>query len=105
MYIQLQITYPTYEEAQESVSFLVSSKLAACAQLIEGIESRYVWQGESYAKTETLLLCKTRAELFNRVVAEISARHSYQCPQIVGVELSLISSDYEAWLDDCLLKE
>lgn len=99
-YIQLQITFPALEEAQEAAAFLVESKLAACAQVIPGVQSRYVWQGETCESAEVLLLCKTRSALFTCVAAEISSRHSYDCPQIVGVPLDFISSSYAKWLDE-----
>ncbi len=102
-YIQLQITYPTLTEARDSALFLVESKLAACTQVIDRIESCYVWQGETRVEFEALLLCKSRACLFDRIVKEITERHSYECPQIVGVPLDFVSPLYAAWLDESIV--
>ncbi len=99
-FIQLQITYPNHEEAIEVAKRLVASKLVACAQVVGGVESCYVWKGEFCVDGETLLLCKTRSKLFDLVVKEITNTHSYECPQIVAVPLTHVSPDYAVWLDD-----
>lgn len=102
-YVQIQTTFPSLDEAQNAAAFLVDSKLAACAQVIPEIQSQYVWLGKNCVDNEVLLLCKTRAELFERVATEISARHSYECPQIVGVSLEFVSDSYATWLDESIL--
>ena len=98
-FVQLQITYPTREEADAASRFLVGEGWAACAQLLGPIESRYVWAGKTENSEEFLLLAKTRAVLFDAVAAAISERHSYDVPQIVGVPLSFVVPSYAAWLD------
>ena len=98
-FIQIQTTFPDAASAREVAQFLVESRLVACAQVAPTIESSYVWQGEICCETEALLLCKTRANLFSTLRAVIAARHSYKCPQIVGMPLEFISPDYEEWLD------
>lgn len=100
MFIQLQITYPSREDAQNTAKFLVSSRLAACAQIVSNIESRYVWQGETCVDTETLLLCKTREELFSIVAEEVAKLHPYECPQIVALPIAYISESYAKWLNE-----
>lgn len=98
-FIQLQITFPNAEEAETVAAFLVDEKWAACAQIVGKISSVYRWRGAVESATETLLLAKTRAALFERVAAEIKRRHSYETPQIVAVPLDFIASDYADWLD------
>lgn len=98
-FIQLQITYPTREEAEAASRFLVGEGWAACAQLCGPIESRYVWAGKTENSEEFLLLAKTRAALFDSVAAAVSERHSYDVPQIVGVPLTFVAPSYAAWLD------
>ncbi|MBP5620384.1 MAG: divalent-cation tolerance protein CutA [Thermoguttaceae bacterium] len=104
-YVQIQTTFPSFDEAQNAAAFLVDSKLAACAQIVPDIQSRYVWLGKSCVDNEFLLLCKTRVELFERVVSELAARHSYECPQIVGVPLEFVSDSYAKWLDESILND
>ncbi len=102
-FIQIQATYPSMEDARNVAAFLVDSKLAACAQIVPSIESRYIWRGEVCVDEEVLLLCKTRAGLFERVAAEISKRHSYECPQIIGTPLEFVSASYAVWLNENII--
>jgi len=99
-FIQVQITYPNVEEAKSAAKTLVERRLVACAQILPQIESRYVWQGKTNVDVESLLLCKTRATLFNRLAEVVAAEHSYECPQIVGVPLQFVAPSYRDWLDE-----
>ena len=98
-FIQLQLTYPTREEAEEASRFLVAERWAACAQLLGPIESRYVWAGKTENSEEFLVLAKTRAALFDALAAVICERHSYVVPQIVALPLAFVAPSYAAWLD------
>ena len=61
---------------------LVEARLAACVQIVP-IESVYRWDGVVECACEWLLLCKIVAADFPLVTAAISARHSYDVPEIV----------------------
>jgi len=98
-YIQVQITFPTTELAQEAAAKLVREKLAACAQVCGTIQSYYTWQGTSETSQETLLLAKTKLSLFDRLESAIRAEHPYECPQIVALPIVAANADYLAWLD------
>ena len=101
-FVQIQTTFPDEESARALAARLLELKLVACAQILPGLESRYEWLGELCVDRETLLLCKTRASLFERLSAEIASRHPYECPQIVGVPLLCVAPSYAAWLDEQL---
>jgi len=103
-FIQVQITYPTAEEARNAAKTLVERRLVACAQILPQIESRYVWRGQTHVDVESLLLCKTRSTLFDRLAEVVASAHSYECPQIVGVPLDFIASSYRDWLDEQIVE-
>ena len=99
-YIQVQITFPTEESAMLAAQKLVRCRLAACAQILGKIRSVYVWKGICESNDEILLLAKTRADLFDRLVEEVRDGHPYECPQIVAVPIVAANADYLAWLDE-----
>ncbi len=66
---------------------LLAEKLAACVQLME-IESHYAWKGEAKHEAEVMLVAKTRAEMFSRVIARIKALHPYETPEIVAQDFA-----------------
>ncbi len=99
-FIQIQMTFPNEQEAQKASAMLVQQHYVACAQIIGPIESVYHWQGNMEKSREWLVLAKTRATQFNAIVDVVTATHSYECPQIVGVPLTSISPAYRAWLQE-----
>lgn len=90
-------TVASRAEARRMADLLLSEKLAACVQLLD-IESHYVWKGERQAEPEILLLIKTRAGLFEEVIARIKAEHSYETPEITAQTFSAGSAPYLAWI-------
>lgn len=90
-------TTETPDEAERLARLLVERRLAACVQALP-ITSIYCWQGAVERATETLLLVKTRRELYAAVEAEIKAHHSYQTPEIIALPVESGSSDYLSWL-------
>jgi periplasmic divalent cation tolerance protein len=84
-------------EARQIAKTLLGERLAACVQLLD-IESHYVWEGDQKAEPEVMLLIKTRADLFDRVIARIKVLHSYETPEIVAQTFSAGFAPYLAWI-------
>ena len=59
MYTIILCTCPNKKVAKELTNKLIEAKLAACVNIIPGIESIYMWQGKLENTTEYLLLIKT----------------------------------------------
>ena len=92
-------TVATREEARRIADALLAERLAACVQLLD-IESHYLWQGARKAEPEVMLLVKTRAALFDSVIARIHALHSYQTPEIVAQPFAAGFAPYLAWISE-----
>ena len=90
-------TFPNRADAVHVADALLAEKLAACVQLLE-IESRYAWKGETRSDPEVMLLAKTRAELFARVIDRIKALHPYETPEIVAQRFSTGYAPYLDWI-------
>jgi periplasmic divalent cation tolerance protein len=95
--LQVQVTCASLEEARRIAETLVQEKLAACVQLVPGIESHYIWQGQPEVATEVLLLIKTEAAYWEKLSQRVRDLHSYQCPEIVAMQVESVSPDYLAW--------
>jgi periplasmic divalent cation tolerance protein len=91
-------TFPTSEAAEQAGAALVESGLAACVNLIPGMTSIYMWQGERHRDSETVMVIKTRAGLAERVIAETRARHPYANPAILVLPVVGGSEDFMAWI-------
>ncbi len=73
---------------------LVSKRLAACVQLLTGLESHYRWKGMKETSREVLLLIKTRASLYKKLEAAILKNHPYEVPEIVCLPITKGSRSY-----------
>ena|ERR1700677_3358134 len=93
------VTASSMDEARTIARQVVEKRLAACANLLPGVESHYHWQGKIETSSEVLLIIKSSAEQFDQLAALIRRLHSYECPEIVAVAPHEISADYRAWWD------
>lgn len=100
-YILILTTVPTEQHAADLARSLVSARLAACVQL-QTIRSIYRWQDELCDEPEVRLAIKTTAQLYPHVEQHIKANHPYQTPQILQLPITGGSSEYLAWIDECL---
>lgn len=91
------------EEAQRLARALVEDRLAACVNIVPGIQSVYRWQGAVEEAGEVLLLIKTSRGLFDQVCAKIRALHSYELPEAIALSIEGGSEPYLAWLAGGLL--
>jgi periplasmic divalent cation tolerance protein len=91
------VTASTIEEARRIVHAVLEARLAACVNIVPGVESHYWWQGAREQGSEVLLLIKTSAEQFEALAEIVRANHSYECPEIVALDPREIAPAYRAW--------
>ena len=96
--IFVYITAGSPEEARSIGRTLVEERLAACVNLFDGMTSIYRWQGAVETAQETVLIAKTRADLFDRLSARVKELHSYSVPCIVELGIGRGNPDYLDWL-------
>jgi periplasmic divalent cation tolerance protein len=93
----ISTTVAQKDDAERIAALLLSEKLAACVQIM-GINSRYVWKGETNHEPELMLLIKTRSALFDKVIARIAAEHPYETPEIVAMPFAAGFAGYFDWI-------
>ena len=96
--IVLFCTCPSEAEARRIAEALVQSRLAACVNLLSGIESIYRWEGELETAKEVLLLIKSTAERWEELHARITELHSYDAPEIIALPITAGSEKYLNWI-------
>ncbi len=102
-YIIILVTAKNKKEAAKIARGLLQDKLIACANIIDGVQSLFWWQGKIDSSREVLLVLKTRKILFKKVSARVRFLHSYQTPEIIAVPIINGNAGYLQWLDDnCL---
>lgn len=99
------ITAGSREEALRIGRVLVGERLAACANILDGMTSIYRWKGAVEEATEAVLIAKTRAELFDRLAARVRELHSYDVPCVVELRVGRGNPAYLDWLRDETVKD
>jgi periplasmic divalent cation tolerance protein len=79
---------------------MVQARLAACANIIDGMRSVYWWEGEIEEEAEVVLILKTRESLLPRLIDKVRALHSYDCPCVIALPIVDGNPDYLQWLAD-----
>ena len=95
----IMMTAPSGEVARTLGRALVEARLAASVNISAGITSFYWWEGAVQEGGEQILFAKTRAELVDRVIDFVKARHPYVCPAIVATPITAGNPDYLAWIE------
>jgi len=96
------ITSGSDEEANRLARTLVEEKLAACVNILSGVESLYWWKGKIESSKERMLVVKTQGKMVRRVVKRVKEIHSYEVPEIIALPIVEGNRDYLKWISDVL---
>jgi len=94
------VTCETQTEARDLAYSCVEKSLAACAQVLPGLDSVYRWHGEIKVQPETLLLLKTSAAAIAPLKQFIQDKHSYSVPEFLVFDATDGLSAYLQWITD-----
>lgn len=97
--IVVLVTTSSEEEAVRIGRALVDAELAACANIVPRVRSIYRWEGEVADEPESLMVLKSRSDLFEDLAATVKGLHSYKVPEIIAVPIVRGSPDYLAWVE------
>ena len=100
-YLLVLSTCPGSITAKKIANQLISSQLAACVQVVPGVQSFFRWVGKVDNKEEHLLLIKTTPERYPELESRIIALHPYELPEIVAIPITGGLAGYLSWIDDC----
>ncbi len=98
-YLLVLSTASSKKEAVKISKILLDKRLAACVNIVPGVESHYRWQGKKQKEKEVLMLIKTRAPLYKKLEKALQTYHSYNVPEILAVPILKGSKPYLSWID------
>lgn len=79
---------------------LLDEGLIACANILPGMRSLYIWKGERGEGRECGALLKTEASRLDDAVARLTALHPYDAPAVIAWCCDAASPATLAWLAD-----
>ncbi len=94
---------PDQDIARSIAKQLVLERLAACVNIIPGVQSIYRWFDAIEETREVILLIKSTADNYALLEAAILRLHPYQVPEVLAVPIAQASSAYVTWLSNACL--
>ena len=79
------MTAGSKSEARKIAQALVESRLAACVNILDNMQSIYRWQGKVQEDSEVVLIAKTTEAQVFRLIEKVKSLHSYDCPCVVSL--------------------
>jgi len=94
------VTCGSIGEARRIGRAVVEKKLAACANIVAGVESIYRWKGKMERAREVLVIMKTSEARLRELEREVKRLHSYAVPEFIALPIVAGSKEYLQWISD-----
>lgn len=91
-------TFPDQDSARAVARSLLDAKLAACCNIVGGMEAHYLWQGKQEVAAEVVMLCKTTTASAPAAMQHIAAHHPYDTPAILQLPIAAANDAFAAWV-------
>ena len=102
MYIVIFVTTSSKKEAQKISVSLIKAKLAACVNIVDKVDSVFLWENKVQKAKEFLLMIKSTKAKFTQVKKLIKSLHSYEVVEIIGLPIIAGDKPYLRWIDAAL---
>ena len=94
----IYMTFGSKDEARKIGKELVTTKLAACVNILDNMNSFYMWQGEIQDDSEVVMIAKTTESRLPDLVNKVKLMHSYDCPCIVSLPVKDGYQPFLSWI-------
>lgn len=98
-YTVIFCTCPDVKTAEDISENILQKKVAACVNIINGLTSKYWWQGKIVRDSESLMIIKSKTSHFNRIKELIESSHPYEVPEIIRIAIKDGNEPYLKWID------
>ncbi|KAJ3673712.1 hypothetical protein LUZ60_005704 [Juncus effusus] len=96
--IVVYVTVPNREAGKKLSESIIKEKLAACVNIVPGIESVYWWEGKVQTDSEELLIIKTRESLLPALTEHVKSNHEYEVPEVISLPITGGNDKYLEWI-------
>ena len=102
MHTVIFVTVPDKKQARQVANKLIKTKLAACVNIIPGVESLFSWKGKIDSAKELLLIIKSEKSKLPKIIKTVKSLHSYEVPEIIALPIIAGNKEYLRWIDECI---
>lgn len=99
------VTCANAEEAQRMAESLVLERLAACVNIVTGVQSIFFWEGKLCNEREALCVLKTQKSVYSKLERRVSELHSYKTPEVIALPVVDGSVKYLRWVREMTTPE
>ena len=92
------ITCSKKKEAHNIAAFLVKRKLVACANIINSIDSIFLWGGKVKKAKEVLVVGKTMNKNVQKIINSVKKLHRYEVPCVIFFDIKNGNTDFLKWI-------
>ncbi|THJ23784.1 MAG: divalent-cation tolerance protein CutA [Nitrospira sp. CG24D] len=92
------VTVPGLREGSRISKAILTSRLAACVNVIPGVQSMYQWKGKIVREKEAMLVMKTTRARYQKLEQKIKQLHPYEVPEVIAMPLICGSPQYIEWV-------
>ena len=98
-YIVAYCTCPP-SKADELARELVQRGVCACVNIVPELRSVYRWKQAIEQDTESLLIIKTRKNLWEALEKAVRELHPYEVFELIASTVTAGNADYLDWIDE-----
>ena len=99
-FLLILTTCPGSISAKNIAQELVSEKLAACVNVVPGVNSFFSWVGKVDTANEHMLVIKTTKKSYSALEKRIKKLHPYELPEIIAVPIHTGLTGYLDWISN-----
>jgi periplasmic divalent cation tolerance protein len=81
--VLIYVTVPSRDDGLRIGGAIVGERLAACANVLDGMTSIYHWEDQLQESAEAIVIFKTTADAAAGVVSRVRELHPYEVPAIL----------------------
>ena len=98
MFCNITTTTNKKQIADKLSEELLKNNYSPCIQVVNPVESQYLWNGKVKSSQEYKIDIKTLDVLVDKVVLMIKTIHNYKVPEIIKTPITIKNKDYEEWM-------
>lgn len=99
-YVVVLVTAPNLKVARQLARVALEAQQVACVNLIPRLESHYRWKGKLERSAEVLMVIKTTRARLKALEQLILAKHPYDTPEFVVLDIADGNKRYLKWLQE-----
>lgn len=92
------VTCANAEEAQRIAESMVLERLAACVNIVPGVQSVFFWEGKLCNEKEVLCVMKTQKAVYAKLEKRVMELHSYTTPEVIALPIAEGAVKYLRWV-------